>query len=381
MNERKQGCAVEVKVAVQEAPGFGPSYGGASVVDMDLSGKRFASPWQTVGPGEGTVGPQLPSPRGPISHAVVKAVSRPSGPFTLPPVRTDDALTDEDLQLALYCCYELHYQGFGRLSNDWEWNPGLLRLRSELEEAFEQHLRSALTNDSDIAATDVPDALWRLTRENGFSLSGWLLEHGSRFHAERSRFTGPVTSSRRQILTHGRFLVFDGRAKAAMVTIQADEYGNGVVSSMHSSLFADAMTALDLDPTYGAYLDRLPAVTLATTNLISMFGLHRRLRGAVIGNLAGFEMNSVGPMSRYSAWLKSLGVPKRGRRFYDIHVEADEVHQHIAVNELVGGFLETEPDQAEAVLFGAKALALIERNFSQHVVSAWENHQTSLWTP
>ena len=57
-----------------------------------------------------------------------------------------------------------------------------------------------------------------------------------------------------------------------MVTIQSDEYGDGVAAEMHSSLFADAMTALDLDPTYGAYLDRLPAVTLATTNLISMFG-------------------------------------------------------------------------------------------------------------
>ena len=131
---------------------------------------------------------------------------------------------------------------------------------------------------------------------------------------------------------------------------------------MHSSLFADAMTALGLDPTYGAYLDRLPAVTLATTNLISMFGLHRRLRGALVGHLASFEMNSVGPMARYSAWLESLGVPECGRRFYDVHVEADEEHQYIAVNDLVGGLLEAEPDQAGAVLFGARAVELVERN-------------------
>ena len=166
-----------------------------------------------------------------------------------------------------------------------------------------------------------------------------------------------------------------------MVTIQSDEYGNGTASSMHSSLFTDAMTALGLDPTYGAYLDRLPAVTLATTNLISMFGLHRRLRGALVGNLAGFEMNSVGPMARYSAWLNSLGVPERGRRFYDIHVEADEIHQHLAVDDLVGGLLDDEPDQARSVLFGAKALGLIEQNFAQHLMSAWAHHQTSLWTP
>ena len=172
-----------------------------------------------------------------------------------------------------------------------------------------------------------------------------------------------------------------GRAKAAMVTIQSDEYGGGVAASMHSSLFADAMTALDLDPTYGAYLDHLPAVTLATTNLISMFGLHRRLRGALIGNLASFEMNSVGPMARYSAWLESLGVPDRGRRFYDVHVEADEEHQYVAIDELVGGLLKAEPLQAGAVLFGTKTLALVERTFAEHVVSAWKGNETSLWIP
>jgi hypothetical protein len=166
-----------------------------------------------------------------------------------------------------------------------------------------------------------------------------------------------------------------------MVTIQSDEYGSGVPSAMHSSLFADAMAALDLDPTYGAYLDCLPAVTLATTNLISMLGLHRRLRGALVGHLASFEMNSVGPMGRYGSWLESLGVPICGRRFYDVHVEADEVHQYVAANELVGGLLEAEPDQAGAVMFGARAVALVESAFADHVISAWKSDRSSLWAP
>ena len=166
-----------------------------------------------------------------------------------------------------------------------------------------------------------------------------------------------------------------------MVTIQSDEYGHGVAAEMHSSLFADAMRALDLDPTYGAYLDRMPAVTLATTNLISMFGLHRRLRGALVGHLASFEMNSVGPMGRYSSWLRSLGVPAEGRRFYAVHVEADEVHQHIALDDLVGGLLDVEPDQASEVLFGAQSVSLIEAAFADHVVSAWKRERSSLWCP
>ena len=227
----------------------------------------------------------------------------------------------------------------------------------------------------------MPDVLWQLTRRNGFSLSRWLQQHG----------TG---SMRREVSVHrsGYQLKeadphtwaiprLNGRAKAALVMIQSDEYGGGTAASMHSSLFADAMRSLGLDATYGAYLDRLPAVTLATTNLISMFGLHRRLRGALVGHLASFEMNSVGPMARYSAWLESLGVPDSGRRFYDVHVEADEDHQYIAVNDLVGGLLQAEPNQAKTILFGARAVELVERVFAEHIVSAWRNNRTSLWTP
>jgi Iron-containing redox enzyme len=325
--------------------------------------------------------PQLPSPRGPISHAVIKALSHPIGAFRVPRVRTDEVLTDEDFQLALYCCYELHYQGFAGVGDDWEWNPALLQLRSVLERAFEESLRLALPDESSVAPAEVPDVLWQLTRGNGFSLSGWLQQHGTWFHAReisvhRSGYQLKEADPHTWAIPR-----LNGRAKAAIVTIQSDEYGGGTVASMHSSLFADAMTSLGLDSTYGAYLDRMPATTLASTNLISMFGLHRRLRGALVGHLASFEMNSVGPMARYSAWLESLGVPESGRQFYDVHVEADEDHQYIAVNDLVGGLLEAEPDQAGAVLFGARAVEFVERVFADHVVSAWRNNRTSLRTP
>src|SRR5439155_11808181 len=67
-----------------------------------------------------------------------------------------------------------------------------------------------------------------------------------------------------------------GPPKAAMVAIQADEYGGGRAERIHAQLFADAMEAVGLDARYGAYLDAIPGVTLATVNLMSMLGLHRR---------------------------------------------------------------------------------------------------------
>ena len=266
------------------------------------------------------------------------------------------------------------------MSDGWEWDAGLLTLRGELEDAFEESLRAAVGDDSGVEASDVADALWRLSRDGGFSLSEWLRTHGTRFHARELAIHRSGYQLKEADPHTWAIPRLNGRAKAAMVTIQSDEYGGGEAASMHASLFAEAMTALDLDPTYGAYLDYLPAITLATTNLVSMFGLHRRLRGALVGHLASFEMNSVGPMANYSAWLQSLGVPAHGRRFYDVHVVADEEHQYVAVDDLVGGLLETEPDQGGEVLFGAKAVALVERTFAAHVVSAWRENRTSLCT-
>ena len=323
----------------------------------------------------------LPRPRGPVSDRLLASLRLPPHRFTAPVACSSDPLLDEDLQLSLYCCYELHYQGLPGVSDDWEWEPSLLELRGCLEGAFEKRLHSALPDCDAISSAEVAHGLEDLSRGEGFSLSAWLTERGSRFHAReytihRSGYQLKEADPHTWGIPRLR-----GRAKAAMVSIQSDEYGDGVAAEMHSSLFAEAMTALGLDPTYGAYLDRLPAVTLATTNLISMFGLHRRLRGALVGHLASFEMNSVGPMGRYSSWLDSLGVPLDGRKFYDVHVEADQVHQHIALNDLVGGLLEAEPEQASAVMFGARSVALVESAFADHVVSAWKSDRSSLLCP
>jgi hypothetical protein len=169
-----------------------------------------------------------------------------------------------------------------------------------------------------------------------------------------------------------------GPAKVTLTSLQHDEYGAGDPLDMHSSLFAETMQQLDLDPRYGAYLDMLPAVTLSTVNLVSMFGLHRRLLGALVGHLALFEMTSVGPMSRYSRALARLGFGAEARRFFDVHVAADARHGEIAVEELVGRLLEDQPDLAGEIAFGGRALTLLESRFTDLVLGAWGRGRSSL---
>src|SRR6478735_6145188 len=139
---------------------------------------------------------------------------------------------------------------------------------------------------------------------------------------------------------------------------------------MHAVLFAKTMRGLGLDDTYGAYLDAIPGITLATVNLMSGFGLHRSRRGAIVGHLAMFEMTSSIPNRRYGNALRRLGLGAEATDFYDEHVEADAVHENIAAYDLAGGLARQEPELAPDILFGARALLLLEARFAQQLLDS-----------
>jgi hypothetical protein len=162
------------------------------------------------------------------------------------------------------------------------------------------------------------------------------------------------------------------------VTLQADEYGNGLAGRAHADLFATTMDALGLDPTPGAYIDQVPGVTLATDNLVSFLGLHRRWRGALVGHLAAFEMTSVLPMSRYASAVRRLIGNEPAAEFYDVHVAADVQHATIAAEELITGLAESDPEAIGDLEFGVAALLQVERRFSDHLLSRWVAGTTSL---
>src|SRR5215203_5998687 len=55
--------------------------------------------------------------------------------------------------------------------------------------------------------------------------------------------------------------------------------------TLADSLFARALVALGLDDRYGAYVDEVPTEVLEQNNAMTLFGLHRRMRGAAVGHL------------------------------------------------------------------------------------------------
>jgi hypothetical protein len=172
-----------------------------------------------------------------------------------------------------------------------------------------------------------------------------------------------------------------GPPKAALVEIQADEYGGGRPERVHAKLFADAMGAVGLDARYGAYLELIPGVALATVNLMSLFGLHRRWRGAITGHLALFEMTSSVPNARYARALRRLGFEGPALAFFDEHVEADAVHENVAAVDLAGGLARAEPEIAADILWGARCLVALEGRWTHHLLGSWAAGETSLRAP
>ena len=132
-----------------------------------------------------------------------------------------------------------------------------------------------------------------------------------------------------------------------------DEYGAGDPNRLHSHLFARGMEAAGLRAEYGAYVDEAPAEILEQNNAMTLFGLHRRWRGAALGHLAAFEATSSLPSRRMAQGLERLGFAPELVEYYTEHVEADAVHEQLAVRTICGSLVEAEPTLADDVFFGA----------------------------
>jgi hypothetical protein len=333
----------------------------------------------------------LPAARGPLSAALLAALVRPPRPVPASLRRlaaeagAGDPLADEDLQLSLHLCYELHYRGLAGVDERWEWQPSLLGVRAVLESRLERALRELAAPRlpaGEVAADELPRALAALVgADDGPALAAYLhrratAEQWRELLVHRSAYQLKEADPHTWAIPR-----LTGRAKAALVEIQADEYGGGVPERMHSALFAASMRELGLDDTYGAYLDRVPATTLATSVTASFFGLHRRWRGAAAGHLAALEMTSSVPMRRYAAGLRRLGFGPAATTFFDEHVEADAVHEQVAAHDLCGGLAAAEPGLAGQILLGAACCLALDARMAGAVLERWQQGLTSLREP
>jgi hypothetical protein len=141
------------------------------------------------------------------------------------------------------------------------------------------------------------------------------------------------------------------------------------------------MRALDLDDGYGAYLDAAPAETLAEVNLMSLCGLHRALRGALVGQFATVELTSSPGSDRLVRAMRRLDLPDAAVAFYAEHVEADAVHEQLVRRGVIAPLLAAEPALAADVVFGIRASGLLADWFGERVLACWAGGRPSLLRP
>jgi hypothetical protein len=141
------------------------------------------------------------------------------------------------------------------------------------------------------------------------------------------------------------------------------------------------MRALDLDDGYGAYLDAARAETLAEVNFMSLCGLRRALRGALVGQFATVELTSSPGSDRLVRAMRRLELPDAAIAFYAEHVEADAVHEQLVRRGVIAPLLAGEPALARDVVFGIRASGLLADRFGDRVLACWADGRPSLVRP
>lgn len=284
-----------------------------------------------------------------------------------------------DVQLSLYVCYELHYRGFAGVDPEWEWSPALLHLRARLEEAFLTAVHRDL-GEIDCSATE---EIRRLSAAPGdVSRPAEYLRDEGTWQQMREYFAHRSVYHLKEGDPHAWAIPrLSGQAKASLVAAEFHGCGAGRGDQVRQRRYADLMDAADLDSSYLAYIDRVPAAALAVVNLMSLFGLHRSHRGAAIGYFAAIEITSSRRSRLLLDALDRLDAPGPCREFYREHLQADAVHEQAVRSDVVGELLSAEPHLGDDVVFGMRAFELLEERLGGHLLRSWRSGDPSLRRP
>lgn len=311
----------------------------------------------------------LPKPRGAMSEALFETLrSAPdvSSPVSLHP---DDAT---DAALCLWVLHELSYRGFEDVDDAAEWHPSFLSIRHQLETELEARLRERWSGPTPIGDDFAASLFAFIEQHDGPSLARHVQTAATEEQVLDLMRLRSIYHLKEADPTSWTVPRLPTAAKAALAELQYDEYGAGNANRLHHHLFARGLEAAGLRSEYGAYVDDAPLEVLEMNNALSLFGFHRRLRGAAMGHLAAFEVTSSVPSRRMAQGLDRLGLSEEMTAYYTEHVTADAVHDQVAVRSICGALVEVEPEQAGEIFFGAFTCLDLEARMATMLLERWE---------
>jgi hypothetical protein len=301
------------------------------------------------------------------------------------------AFEDEDdaaLDTAHRTLYLLGAQSGWSPVSAWRENEHDLTLaavRLELEHAFERQLArvAAVPEPPPADLADVLDWLTDLALRrplfDGPSMGAFYrdeatLEQLREVVAQRSLFFLKEPDPWTMVIPSLR-----GEAKAGLIDLILDEYGWGRHDQMHSTVYATLMEKLGLSTAYDEYFDQTSWQLLAGLNYQAMLARHSRLCRRMYGYIYLVEADSPGSMRNYLAAYARAGIEDpEVRLFYELHIDADEGHADVALNEVVARVLQSEPAAIAEIARGVVEGRYLHALFSRHLHSRFSAGRSSL---
>ena len=315
----------------------------------------------------------LPRPTGPWSHYVREVLQRRSSGRApaLPRDRFDD-----DAQYAWFLLNCASYQGWEGVDDHVEWDPKVVALRRRFERWFVKEMRRQCVD----GPIDPRSAVQHALAPGGSPGIASFLEHGGTAEQVYESLVLRLPYQHQEADPHTWAVPrLRGEVKRALCDIQAGEYGTGHAHT-HAELFLAALEGAGGPATSEAY-PLLPGAAFATFNFLTAAGMNRSLRGAVVGQLALFEMDSVDPNLKMVHACERLGLGDDVRAFFHVHVLADAEHEVIAARAFLDEYPLAEPDQVDNLLFGIRVQAHIDAVLADHAVGAWSAGRSALRSP
>ncbi|GAA4902485.1 hypothetical protein LX16_0238 [Stackebrandtia albiflava] len=311
-----------------------------------------------------------PTPRGPLSERLVRALHREPDGTLLTGAQlalAGDPVYDEDLQLSLHLCYEPHFRGWPSVDPAWQWSPHLLAIRERLEAILEVSLRRRVTVPAVTAPGDLDTALRDATVSDDLRpFARHLQRRADRYQLREYLVHESVRDLRRTDAPHLGVAALTGAARDALTRLA------GLTDPPRPGRAA-ARRAVGADSPPGVHIDMVPAVTLTAANVATLLVTHRRLRGALAGQLAAMTAEENRFDDRYREGLRRLtpDAPDEPAGNPGAAVEA--------AHALCRAVARDAPALVPDVLFGAALWRSLGDEFARYLSTRWRFDGSSLY--
>ena len=269
---------------------------------------------------------------------------------------------------------------------DNEHDLTLAAVRLELERAFEAQLARSASLPEDLPTDPESFGPWlehlaleRPVPFEGPSMGEFYREHAtleqlSEVVAQRSLFFLKEPDPWTMVIPS-----LHGRAKAGLIDLILDEYGWGRFDQMHSTVYEVLMGKLGLETGYDHYFEQTSWPVLAGLNYQAMLARHRRLCRRMYGYIYLVEADSPGSMKNYLAAYARAGIDDpEVLTFYELHIDADEGHSDVALNEVVMPVVREEPAAMAEVARGVLEGRWVHSLLSAHLHACFSAGRSSL---